>query len=176
MNIIKNNQDNQLTVGIDLGSNNFRINKPVKVALLIGEGVNSYEAGEVWHLLDTRIGMPLTKLRLHQFPNTSIDKYTTLIMVSGTYNQLNNKEIKNLDKMKLNANEFIFHAGTKNDGLIKTNGGRVIALTSFGKNIESALEKSFKSAEKISFEDESFSIPIVVGHILLSLWSYDEVM
>ena len=71
-----------------MGSNNFRINKPVKVALLIGDGVNSYEAGEVWHLLDTRIGMPLTKLRLNQFSNTSLEKYTTLIMVSGSYDQL----------------------------------------------------------------------------------------
>ena len=83
--------------GIDLGSNNFRINKPVKVAMLIGEGVNSYEAGEVWHLLDTRIGMPLTKIRLDQFSRISLDKYTTLVMVSGSYDQLDNKQI---DKIK----------------------------------------------------------------------------
>ena len=83
--------------GIDLGSNNFRINKPVKVAMLIGEGVNSYEAGEVWHLLDTRIGMPLTKIRLDQFSRISIDKYTTLVIVSGSYDQLDNKQI---DKIK----------------------------------------------------------------------------
>ena len=84
--------------GIDLGSNNFRINKPVKVALLIGEGVNSYEAGEVWHLLDTRIGMPLTKIRLNQIPRISLDKYTTLVMVSGSYNQLGKDEIKKIKK------------------------------------------------------------------------------
>ena len=83
--------------GIDLGSNNFRINKPVKVAMLIGEGVNSYEAGEVWHLLDTRIGMPLTKIRLDQFSRISLEKYTTLVMVSGSYDQLDNKQI---DKIK----------------------------------------------------------------------------
>ena len=83
--------------GIDLGSNNFRINKPVKVAMLIGEGVNSYEAGEVWHLLDIRIGMPLTKIRLDQFSRISLDKYTTLVMVSGSYDQLDNKQI---DKIK----------------------------------------------------------------------------
>ncbi len=83
--------------GIDLGSNNFRINKPVKVAMLIGEGVNSYEAGEVWHLLDTRIGMPLTKIRLDQFSRIYLDKYTTLVMVSGSYDQLDNKQI---DKIK----------------------------------------------------------------------------
>ena len=53
--------------GIDLGSNFFRINKKVKVAMLIGDGVSSYEAGEVWHLLDTRVHIPLTKIRLNQF-------------------------------------------------------------------------------------------------------------
>ena len=104
---IYNSESGYSLKGIDLGSNNFRINNPVKVALIIGEGVNSYEAGEVWHLLDTRIGMPLTKLRLHQFPNTSIDKYTTLIMVSGTYNQLNNKEVKKIKKWVEKGNTLI---------------------------------------------------------------------
>ena len=83
--------------GIDLGSNNFRINKAVKIAMLIGEGVNSYEAGEVWHLLDTRVNMPLTKIRLNQFSGVSLDRYTTLVMVSGSYNQLDEKQI---DKIK----------------------------------------------------------------------------
>ena len=94
---VYNSQSGYSINGIDLGSNNFRINKPVKVAMLIGEGVNSYEAGEVWHLLDTRIGMPLTKIRLDQFSRISLDKYTTLVMVSGSYDQLDNKQI---DKIK----------------------------------------------------------------------------
>ncbi len=93
--------------GIDLGSNNFRINKPVKVALLIGEGVNSYEAGEVWHLLDTRIGLPLTKLKLNQFSGTSLDRYTTLIMVSGSYNQLGKDEVKKIKKWVDKGNTLI---------------------------------------------------------------------
>ncbi len=93
--------------GIDLGSNNFRINKPVKVALLIGEGVNSYEAGEVWHLLDTRIGLPLTKLKLNQFSETSLDKYTTLIMVSGSYKQLGKDEVKKIKKWVDKGNTLI---------------------------------------------------------------------
>ena len=94
---IFNSESGYSLKGIDLGSNNFRINKAVKIAMLIGEGVNSYEAGEVWHLLDTRIGMPLTKIRLNQFSSISLDRYTTLVMVSGSYNQLNKKQI---DKIK----------------------------------------------------------------------------
>ena len=104
---VYNSESGYSLKGIDLGSNNFRINKPVKVALLIGDGVNSYEAGEVWHLLDTRIGMPLTKLRLNQFSNTSLEKYTTLIMVSGSYDQLGKDEIKKIKKWVDRGNTLI---------------------------------------------------------------------
>ncbi len=93
--------------GIDLGSNNFRVNKPVKVALLIGEGVNSYEAGEVWHLMDTRVGMPLSKIRLSQFSRISLDKYTTLIMVSGSYNQLTKIDIDKINDWVKKGNTLI---------------------------------------------------------------------
>ncbi len=82
--------------GIDLGSNNFRkIQKP-KVAMLVGDGVYSYEAGEVWHLLDTRVHMPLTKLQLRSFGRVSLDKYTTLVMVSGSYGQLDSIQRKKI--------------------------------------------------------------------------------
>ena len=93
--------------GIDLGSNNFRINKPVKVALLVGEGVNSYEAGEVWHLMDTRIGMPLSKIRLSQFSRVPLDKYTTLIIVSGSYNQLTKTDIEKINDWIEKGNTLI---------------------------------------------------------------------
>jgi len=65
---------------------------------LIGEGVNSYEAGEVWHLLDTRVHMPITKLRMATFNFTPLKEYNTLVMVSGRYQQLDSlqqNKIKN---------------------------------------------------------------------------------
>ena len=47
--------------GVDLGSGYVSpLTKP-KAMILIGTGVRSYEAGEVWHLLDQRVGMPITK-------------------------------------------------------------------------------------------------------------------
>ena len=77
---------------------------------------------------------------------------TTVMLVSGGYPEAykKGKEIKGLEKID---KSIVFHAGTKNDnGIIRTNGGRVIALTSFGEDIDSALSKSFASAEEISFE------------------------
>lgn len=72
--------------GIDLGSRHFRTLDQPKAALLIGEGTNSYEAGEVWHLLDTRLHMPISKLRLAQFKRMDLSRYNTLVMISGRYN------------------------------------------------------------------------------------------
>ncbi|MEM9986030.1 MAG: M14 family zinc carboxypeptidase, partial [Bacteroidota bacterium] len=74
--------------GIDLGSRYMEYLAMPKALLLIGEGVSSYEAGEVWHLLDQRVKMPITKLRLAMFDRAKLDRYNVLVMVSGSYAQL----------------------------------------------------------------------------------------
>lgn len=71
--------------GIDLGSSFIKPLKAPKVAMLIGQGVRSYEAGEVWHLLDTRVHMPITKIPIRNFDDASLEKYTVLVIVSGDY-------------------------------------------------------------------------------------------
>lgn len=84
--------------GIDLGSRNFRTVKKPKPLLFVGEGVSSYEAGEVWHLLDTKLKMPLTKAPLRILNRINLHRYNTIIMVSGNYDQLDSlkrKKIKN---------------------------------------------------------------------------------
>ncbi|MFZ4741343.1 MAG: phosphoribosylamine--glycine ligase [Bacteroidales bacterium] len=65
------------------------------------------------------------------------------------------KVIKNLDKV---TDSIVFHAGTKTDtnGNILTNGGRVIAITSFGNTIEEAKTISLKNAEIIDFEGKYY--------------------
>ena len=71
--------------GIDLGSGLLKTVAPVKAAMLIGTGVTSTEAGEIWHLLDERVEMPITKIDLLTLNRAKLDRYNTLIMVSGTY-------------------------------------------------------------------------------------------
>ena len=84
------------TDGIDLGSNDFKnINIP-KIGLIVGNGVNSYDAGEIWHLLDTRYQIPTTKLDYNTLSKIDLNKYNTLIFVNGSYS--NNKTI---DKLKI---------------------------------------------------------------------------
>ncbi len=82
--------------GPDLGSRNFRtISKP-KIAMLIGEGVSGYEAGEVWHLLDTRYQMPFSKIDLVDFGRMNLNNYNTLILVSGSYSSLDKDDIEKI--------------------------------------------------------------------------------
>ena len=97
--------------GIDLGSNNFRVLEQPKVAMFIGEGVNSYEAGEVWHLLDTRVHMPITKIRMASYNRANLDKYNTLVMVSGNYNQLDSLQRNKLKDWAAKGNTLITIAG-----------------------------------------------------------------
>lgn len=71
--------------GIDLGSGFVQPLKQPKVAMLIGDGISSYEAGEIWHLMDTRMQMPITKIPLWRFNTADLSKYNTLVLVSGSY-------------------------------------------------------------------------------------------
>ncbi|OIQ34438.1 MAG: zinc carboxypeptidase [Bacteroidetes bacterium MedPE-SWsnd-G1] len=97
--------------GIDLGSNNFRTVQKPKVAMLVGEGVSSYEAGEVWHLLDTRVHMPITKLRMNNFKRANLDKYNTLVMVSGSYENLDSIQRQRLKNWIGRGNTLVSLAG-----------------------------------------------------------------
>ncbi|MCF8247993.1 MAG: zinc carboxypeptidase [Saprospiraceae bacterium] len=74
---------------IDLGSNNMDVLRKPTVLLLTGDGVSATDAGEVWHLLDTRYGMPVTKADLTDVNPKMLDKYNVLVMPSGNYSSLN---------------------------------------------------------------------------------------
>jgi hypothetical protein len=93
--------------GIDLGSNNFKVLKRPKAALLIGNGVSSYEAGEVWHLLDTRVKVPISKIQMERFRNISLDTYTTLVMVSGNYKSIDSVQQQKLKRWVAKGNTLI---------------------------------------------------------------------
>jgi hypothetical protein len=80
--------------GIDLGSNNFGVLRQPKPLLVAGPGVEANDAGEIWHLLDTRVALPLTMADVNVINAAPLEKYNTLILVSGNYNQLNDEKIK----------------------------------------------------------------------------------
>ncbi|HEV7349488.1 M14 family zinc carboxypeptidase [Telluribacter sp.] len=71
--------------GVDLGSNNFETVTLPKVLMPVGQGTSPYEAGEVWYMMDTYVGMPVTKVELSQLHRVDLNHYTVLVMVTGQY-------------------------------------------------------------------------------------------
>ncbi len=94
-------------IGINLGRINIKkIQKP-KPLLWVGNGVSQYEAGEVWHLTDTRLEMPLSKIALRNFNRVDLNKYNVMIMVSGSYQQLDSVKIKKIRYWVAEGNTLI---------------------------------------------------------------------
>ena len=106
-------------------------------------------------LLDLFEGVANQNLGEKSFSITS-KTATTVMLVSGGYPEAyeKNKEINGLE----NINEsIVFHAGTSlKEDKVLTNGGRVMTITSFGENIQEALDKSYSSIEKIHFDKMNF--------------------
>ncbi|GHB28627.1 M14 family zinc carboxypeptidase [Mongoliitalea lutea] len=82
--------------GIDLGSNNVSAVRVPKVLMLVGQGTSQYEAGEIWHLLDTKVGMPITKMDVSLFSRVNLYDFNTLILPSGSYTMLNTAQLNHL--------------------------------------------------------------------------------
>ena len=95
------------------------------------------------------------------FKNKTLDKIelriddrssATVVLVSGGY-QNNYKKGLKITGIEDVVNSTVYHAGSvQNSNEIYTNGGRVLAITSFGNDFKRALETSYESASKISFE------------------------
>ncbi len=140
-NVIITGVSTGLTEGIDLGSSNFKKIEPQKVALIVGDGITPYDAGEVWHLFDQRYDMLITKLDTRNFNRKDLSRYTDIILPNNWGNALTKEDAK---KLKVWVE----------------NGGTLIGYKNAGKwfNKNDLLKLKFKtkkdSAQNISFEQK----------------------
>ncbi len=123
-----------------------------------------------------RMGDPETEVVLHRVENDllemlkasctsdlknikmqiSSDTATTVVLVSGGYPEHFEKgfEISGANTIE---DSTIYHGGTKiENGILRTNGGRVLAITSTGKNMKEAIQKSMQNAEKIQYQNKYY--------------------
>jgi len=94
-------------IGVDLGSPAISTIKTPKPLLLIGEGVNSYQAGSIWYLFDTEVGLPLTKVTQTQLNKLLLHEYTHLILPSGDYKLLKEKTHEKISAWIKNGGHLI---------------------------------------------------------------------
>jgi len=86
--------------GPDLGSRDMDVIYPVKAALIVGRGVTTTEAGDIWHLFDKIAGIPLTFLDIDRVKKTNLSHYTHILMANGSYSGLDDAKKKLKDWIK----------------------------------------------------------------------------
>ncbi len=125
---------------------------------------------------NVRLGDPETEVVLPRLKNDLVDVFqavgnqtldqidiaiddraaTTVMLVSGGYPEAyeKGKEITGLDQVE---GSLVFHAGANvKDGKIVTSGGRVMAITSFGKTYQEAIKKSYQNIAKLHFDKMNY--------------------
>lgn len=75
--------------GVSLGSSSFQVVRKPEIAIVIGDGVNANDAGEMWHLLDYRMHIAVTMLPIDVLNRTNLSRYNTLVFPSGSYAGIN---------------------------------------------------------------------------------------
>ena len=110
---------------------------------------------DILDVLKRLVSGKLDTVRIQQIQNYAV----TIVLTAGGYPEDYKKgDAITFDFQPMNeAPGRLFHAGTQNtDGVLKTNGGRVLAMTSFGDTLEQAIGLSAKRASEIHFEGRYF--------------------
>lgn len=112
-----------LTSGIDLGSNQFRALSLPKIALLTGNGITPYDAGEIWHVMDQRYNIPITKLNTESLERRSLSRYTHIILPNSWNQSMSKNVIDNIKTWIRNGGTLIGYRNAaqffKNNELMK---------------------------------------------------------
>jgi len=134
-----------LEPGSDLGGRNSVADlKEVKPLLVVGGGYSPYDAGEVWHLLDYRMQMPVTLIREANLRRADLNRYTHIILVGGREAGLP-KLVS--DRMK----DWIRAGGT----LVAHTEGALWAAKTFTANGKKDGKKKDGTPERLSYADKS---------------------
>lgn len=162
-----------LTKGINLGSPNMSHLEMPKIAMLVGDGVRSYDAGEMWHMLDYRFEIPVTKLDTKDFDRTSLDKYTHFIIPSSNSSSLSDSGKAKLKDWVRDGGTIIAYKSTANwlkaEKMIdfKTKNDSVVA-----KNISFDERSEFYGAKRIG--GTIFNTKVDLSHPLLYGYNDDK--
>jgi hypothetical protein len=95
--------------GIDLGSSRFRVLGKPSVLMFAGDGASSTDAGEIWHLLDTRFGITVTMVTAQRFNNMDLSGYNVLIITGSP--AISQQAVDNIRAWNRNGGTVIGYKG-----------------------------------------------------------------
>ena len=141
------------TTGINMGSTYISKLETPSVALLVDGGVDSYEAGEIWHLLDQRMQMPVTLLPMESVAGANLSRYNVILMADGNYGRLGQSGANALKNWVSQGNTLVAKGGAL----------RWLAQNEIGKfsfrevqNAEKGLQKSYADYENATGSKQTF--------------------
>ncbi len=156
------------TEGIDLGSGNFRPVRAPRVLIPMGEGISSYDVGQLWHLLDQRIGMPVTKVDVTDFGRVDWANYDVLVLVSGNLSFISGDMIETLKTWIRGGGTVIAQRGA---AAWATRNGLTPNVDEPGFGKPASEEDEEEETARRNYEDaRNFEGPQVIGG---SIWEAD---
>jgi len=99
-----------LEAGADLGGRDSVSDlKAPKILLITGPGLTSYDAGEVWHLLDHRMKIPVTLIRKERLRRADLARYTHIVLVGGSGSKLSSTMAESVEEWVRDGGTFVAH-------------------------------------------------------------------
>jgi hypothetical protein len=133
--------------GVMLGSPSSFKPQEVNALMLIGNGVNAYDAGEIWFQMDQRLEIPLSKIELSRFSRANLERYNVLIMPDGSYRSLKKADMDRIKKWVENGGTLIAFKRAMN----KLNGSIIAfeSIPSAEREFNTYADRQAKSAEHV---------------------------
>ncbi|MCL1138182.1 M14 family zinc carboxypeptidase [Shewanella pneumatophori] len=148
--------------GIDLGSPDFELIKPIKPLLISGKGTSTSEVGQLWYYLDNVLGVATTVVDINQLASIKLSDYSHVLLADGRYQTLDERFARKLGQFASEGGVIIAQKGAlhwlEKSNLLKNN------LRS------DRFYKQLFDAEGLTFDEKSaFKAKQAIGGAILEL-------
>ncbi len=168
------------TGGVNLGSRTLEMVEKPRIAMVVEGAVSSNDAGEVWHLLDNRFDIPVSRVPSRIFNRVQLDRYNTLVMVNGGYGSISKSKVEELKDWVRKGGNIIAFKGANSwlaaQGIINLKTSGTPADTLGRKNYEdlneyrgaqvtggAIFQADLDNSHPIGFGYEDRSVPVFVN-------------
>ena len=97
--------------GIDLGSPDFKVVRPIKPLIVSGKGTSIPEVGQIWYFLDSLLKVPTTLVDINNLTSIKLREYSHIILAGGSYNSLDEKFARKLGPFTAEGGTVIAQKG-----------------------------------------------------------------